>query len=108
MAGYESFTQGRSGAHGRNLRSARRARTTCAYKGHASFWSVRVGDGSRANLAWTYEQPRRDAEPVRDLVCFFNEQVDLELDGELGERPVSPWSEPDWWRGAAMAFENRL
>ena len=68
-------------------------------QGHASYWSVRVGDGSRANLAWTYEQPRRDAEPVRDMVCFFNEQVDLELDGEVGERPVSPWSEPDWWRG---------
>jgi len=83
-------------------------RTTCAYKGHASYWSVRVGDGSRANLAWTYAQPRRDAEPVRDMVCFFNEQVDLELDGEVGERPVSPWSEPDWWRGATMAFENRL
>ena len=31
-----------------------------------------------------------------------------QLDGEVDERPVSPWSEPDWWRGAAMAFENRL
>jgi uncharacterized protein (DUF427 family) len=83
-------------------------RTTCAYKGHASYWSVQVGDGFRANLAWTYEQPRRDAEPVRDMVCFFNEQVDLQLDDEAAERPVSPWSEADWWRGRAIDFENRL
>jgi len=69
---------------------------------------VRVGDGSRANLAWTYGQPGRDAEPVRDMVCFFNEQVHLELDGEMAVRPASPWSEPDWWRGSAMDFEKRL
>jgi hypothetical protein len=25
-------------------------------------------------------------------VCFFNEKVDLELDGELQQRPESPWS----------------
>jgi hypothetical protein len=24
-------------------------------------------------------------------VCFFNERVDVELDGELQERPDSPW-----------------
>ncbi|MGH9251948.1 MAG: DUF427 domain-containing protein [Acidimicrobiales bacterium] len=83
-------------------------RTTCAYKGHASYWSVQVDGSSRPNLAWTYEQPRRDAEPVQDMVCFFNEQVDIDLDGEPAQRPASPWSQPDWWRGAAMAFENRL
>jgi hypothetical protein len=34
--------------------------------------------------------------------------VDLQLDDEAAERPVSPWSEADWWRGRAMDFENRL
>jgi uncharacterized protein (DUF427 family) len=83
-------------------------RTTCAYKGHASYWSVHAGGVSRPNLAWTYPHPRRDAEPVRDMVCFFNEQVDVELDGHQAQRPATPWSKADWWRGAAMAFENRL
>ena len=26
------------------------------------------------------------------MLCFFNERVDLELDGELQTRPASPWS----------------
>ena len=26
------------------------------------------------------------------LLCFFNEKVDIELDGELQQRPTSPWS----------------
>jgi uncharacterized protein (DUF427 family) len=67
-------------------------KTRCAYKGSASYWNVRVGDTVHDDLAWTYREPQRDAEAVRDLVCFFNERVDLELDGELEERPVTQWS----------------
>jgi hypothetical protein len=26
-------------------------------------------------------------------LCFFNEKVDIELDGELQARPESPWSQ---------------
>jgi uncharacterized protein (DUF427 family) len=63
-------------------------RTTCAYKGHASYWSF----GEEDDLAWTYDDPLHDAEPVKDRIAFFNERVDLELDGELQERPVTPWS----------------
>jgi hypothetical protein len=29
---------------------------------------------------------------IAGLLCFFNEKVDIELDGELQERPESPWS----------------
>jgi hypothetical protein len=29
---------------------------------------------------------------IKGLLCFFNERVDLELDGELQERPETPWS----------------
>ena len=29
---------------------------------------------------------------IADLVCFFNEKADIELDGELQERPDTPWS----------------
>ncbi len=54
----------------------------CAYKGEARYWSHGAED-----IAWTYETPLREAEPVRDLVCFFNERVDIEVDGTLQERP---------------------
>jgi uncharacterized protein (DUF427 family) len=59
----------------------------CAYKGEATYWSHGGED-----VAWTYEQPLREAEPVRDLVCFWNERTDVEVDGEPQERPESPWA----------------
>jgi uncharacterized protein (DUF427 family) len=70
-------------------------RTGCAYKGFASYVSVRVGDRVEEDLAWSYSEPRREVSPVAGMVCFFNERVDIELDGELQERPLTPWS-PDW------------
>jgi uncharacterized protein (DUF427 family) len=82
--------------------------TVCAYKGYASYFSARTAGGLRENLVWTYREPRRDAEPVQDLVCFFNEHTDIEVDGVIGERPGGPWAAPNWWRGAAMAFERQL
>jgi uncharacterized protein (DUF427 family) len=69
--------------------------TGCAYKGFASYWSVRVGDRLEKDLAWCYPEPRREVERVAGLVTFFNERVDIELDGELQERPLTPWS-PEW------------
>lgn len=63
--------------------------TYCAYKGRASYLSVR--DGLR-DLAWTYHAPLREAEPVRDRIAFFNEKVDIIVDGQHQERPVTPWS----------------
>jgi uncharacterized protein (DUF427 family) len=58
-------------------------RSTCAYKGHAVYWSFDAGE----NLAWTYEDPLPEAAPVRGLVAFFDELVDVTLDGERRERP---------------------
>ena len=69
-------------------------RTWCAYKGEASYWSAVLGDTVVPDLVWSYPQPRLDAEPVRDLLCFFDERVDVVLDGARRQRPVTPWSRP--------------
>lgn len=70
-------------------------RTTCAYKGVASYFSVvGAGDAGR-DIAWTYPEPLLEAEPVRDLVCFFSERIELSVDEVLLERPVTPWSKPE-------------
>jgi uncharacterized protein (DUF427 family) len=53
--------------------------TYCAYKGRASYFSVPNGP---ADVAWTYHQPLREAEPVTDRVAFFNERTDIVVDGE--------------------------
>jgi uncharacterized protein (DUF427 family) len=63
-------------------------RTTCAYKGHATHWDIA---GERA-IAWSYELPLNDAMPVRSMICFYNERVDIEVDGELQPRPQTQWS----------------
>ncbi len=60
-------------------------RTSCPYKGHASYFSARVNGHLEEDLAWTYEEPRHDAADVRDYIAFFNERVDLEIDGESEE-----------------------
>ncbi len=70
-------------------------RTGCAYKGFASYYSLRIGDRLEEDLAWTYEEPRREVVPIARMVAFFNERVDVELDGELQTRPLTPWS-PNW------------
>src|SRR5262245_8459614 len=64
----------------------------CAYKGVASYWHVRVGGTLHDELAWTYAEPSDDVGAIRGLICFFNERVDLELDGRIQERPSTQWS----------------
>jgi uncharacterized protein (DUF427 family) len=63
--------------------------TVCPYKGTASYYSVPVPGGE--DLVWYYPEPLEEVVRIKGLVCFFNERVDLEVDGELQERPDSPW-----------------
>jgi uncharacterized protein (DUF427 family) len=67
-------------------------RTGCAYKGFASYKNVRAGGSIEEDLVWYYEDPRRDAAPIRGYLAFFNERADIEIDGELQERPITRWS----------------
>lgn len=64
----------------------------CPYKGTASYWSVRIGDSLHRDLAWTYPEPVVECPRIAGLVSFFNEQVDLIVDGVPQPRPVTPWS----------------
>lgn len=63
-------------------------RTFCAYKGEASYLSL----GGEADVAWTYPAPLREAAEVIDRIAFFNERVDIVVDGNRLERPQTPWS----------------
>jgi uncharacterized protein (DUF427 family) len=71
------------------------SRTRCAYKGSASYWHVQLGDRLVEDLVWTYRDPQHDAKPVGGHLCFFNERVDLEVDGEQMDRPRTQWSRDD-------------
>jgi uncharacterized protein (DUF427 family) len=63
-------------------------RTSCAYKGQATYWSLESED----DIAWSYPEPLREAAEVTNRIAFFNERVDLVVDGTRLERPVTPWS----------------
>jgi uncharacterized protein (DUF427 family) len=67
-------------------------RSVCPYKGEASWWSARVGDRVVEDIAWSYPSPIPENPRIAGLVCFRNERVDLTVDGERLERPITPWS----------------
>jgi uncharacterized protein (DUF427 family) len=67
-------------------------RSRCPYKGIARYWSVRVGNNAHEDIAWSYPEPIPENPKIKGLVCFFNERVDIYVDGRLEERPFSPWS----------------
>jgi uncharacterized protein (DUF427 family) len=62
--------------------------TQCAYKGTASYLSV----GGHRDIAWYYPEPLPGMEQIGGLVAFFNERVDITVDGERLERPRTQWS----------------
>lgn len=66
--------------------------TACPYKGWAHYWNVVVGDAVYEDLAWGYRTPLPESAPIAGLVCFYNEHVDIEIDGEPEGRPESPFS----------------
>jgi uncharacterized protein (DUF427 family) len=56
-------------------------RTRCAYKGEAVYLALEVNGSERGDLAWSYENPLPEAAALKDLVAFFNEKVELTVDG---------------------------
>jgi uncharacterized protein (DUF427 family) len=66
--------------------------TQCPYKGIASYYSVEAGGKRVDDLVWYYPNPIAAVQGIRDHLCFFNEKVDLEVDGEAQERPETQWS----------------
>lgn len=66
--------------------------TACPYKGTTSeYWSARR-DPASADLAWSYNFPTREVLPIAGLVAFYNERVDLTVDGERLARPRTHFS----------------
>jgi uncharacterized protein (DUF427 family) len=64
-------------------------RTYCPYKGEASYWSFDAGE----DLAWSYERPLPDMPQLKGLVAFWDERVDVFLDGERRGRPTGVFAE---------------
>ncbi len=66
--------------------------TRCPYKGTARYWSVRAGGELHRDLVWSYPDPIPECPRIAGLVAFFNEKVNLVVDGVPEPRPQTPWS----------------
>ena len=64
--------------------------TACPYKGVTSgYWSVKVGDPVHEDLVWAYDFPTRQLQPITGLVAFYNEKVDITVDGVALDRATT-------------------
>jgi uncharacterized protein (DUF427 family) len=67
--------------------------TLCPYKGVTSaYWSVRIGETLHSDLAWTYHYPLPAVAPIAGLVAFYNEKIDIVVDGAAVPRPHTHFS----------------
>ena len=65
----------------------------CPYKGVTSgYWSVRAGGTVHADLAWTYHYPLPAVAQIAGLVAFYNEKLDIIVDGAALARPRTQFS----------------
>jgi uncharacterized protein (DUF427 family) len=55
--------------------------TGCPYKGFASYWTVRAGDQTYPDLAWSYRDPLPESARVAGLVCIWDHHVETRVDG---------------------------
>jgi uncharacterized protein (DUF427 family) len=58
----------------------------CPYKGDAEWWSVNAGGNVHQDLAWSYRTPLPESQGIAGLIAFYDETVDVYVDGVLLER----------------------
>jgi uncharacterized protein (DUF427 family) len=66
--------------------------THCPYKGQAQTWQIRDMPGANEDIAWSYPAPLPESQKIAGLIAFYNEKVDIEVDGVLQERPHTKFS----------------
>jgi uncharacterized protein (DUF427 family) len=59
----------------------------CPYKGTAEYWSLELGEARYDDFVWSYRTPLPESQKIAGLVAFYNEKVDVYVDGELQDRP---------------------
>jgi uncharacterized protein (DUF427 family) len=66
--------------------------TDCPYKGTASYYDVVVDGTTHTNLAWWYPGPVLESAKIAGYVAFYDEKVDVLVDGVRQARPETPFS----------------
>ncbi len=66
--------------------------TDCPYKGTARYYSVDTGDKVHENVVWWYPAPVAESSAIAGLVAFYNEKLDIYVEGELEPKPKTKFS----------------
>jgi uncharacterized protein (DUF427 family) len=66
--------------------------TRCPYKGTASWWTLAVGGNEHEDVVWMYRLPTSESHRIGGMLAFYDERVDVYVDGERQERPDSPFA----------------
>lgn len=70
--------------------------TACPYKGQTTaYWSITLRELTYPDLAWSYDFPTRQLLPIAGLVAFYDEQVDVFVDGVKQVRPITHFFEKE-------------
>jgi adenylate cyclase len=84
--------------------------THCPFKGNASYWSVKAGGRESENAAWAYEDPYREAAPIRGYVSFYPDKVSLIHEGReqvavegVHGNPLADWLVREAWKAGSSA-----
>jgi uncharacterized protein (DUF427 family) len=64
-----------------DLLTATDLETHCPYKGTANYYTVDVAGESHPNVVWWYKHPIRESAEIAGYVSFYNERVDIRVDG---------------------------
>lgn len=72
-------------------------RTHSPTKGDASYWTVKVGDRTAENAAWSYLDPVPEAADIKEYVAFYWNKLDawFEEDDEVFLHPRDPYHRVD-------------
>lgn len=62
-------------------------RTTCPFKGEASYWSLTSDDGVLENIVWTYSEPFQEVAAMRGYVAFYTDRIDVSVTERWSDDP---------------------
>jgi len=77
-------------------------KSSCPYKGEASYWTARSGARVAENAAWSYVNPLPEAAGIRECIAFCWNKMDAwyEEDEEIFVHPRDPYKRVDAIRSA--------
>jgi class 3 adenylate cyclase/uncharacterized protein (DUF427 family) len=88
--------------------------TNCPFKGNASYWTIKVGDKTAVNAAWSYEDAFDEASSVKGYIAFDWKAIDTWLydeevldkqprdDQPAEDNPFVDWLVRDAWKSATI------